>query len=89
MPSEAAFWTVAATGKFSDVISGVIVDPTGVKVPVNRGYSRSNRSRDTRLPHFVTNDDNDDAGRQAGVLPKDSNYLENRQGRHHNGDRAA
>ena len=44
----------------SDVISGVAVDPTGVKVRVKCGDSTSNCSRDTRLPHFVTNDDNDD-----------------------------
>ena len=43
----------------SDVISGVIADPTSVKVPVKFGDSKSNRSRDIRLPHFVTNDDND------------------------------
>ena len=36
-----------------DVISSVIVDPTGVKVRVKFGDSRSNRSRDIRLPHFV------------------------------------
>ena len=45
----------------SDVISGMVVDPTGVKVPVKFGDSRSNRSRDIRLPHFVTNDS--DSGR--------------------------
>ena len=45
----------------SDVISGAVVDLTGVKVPVKFGDSRSNRSRDIRLPHFVTNDN--DAGR--------------------------
>ena len=37
----------------SDVISGAVIDPTGVKVHVKFGYSRSNRSRDIRLPHFV------------------------------------
>ena len=37
----------------SDVISGVVVDPTGLKVCVKFGYSRPNRSRDIRLPHFV------------------------------------
>ena len=37
----------------SDVISGVIVDPTGVKVRVKFVDSRSNRSRDIRLPHFA------------------------------------
>ena len=46
------------------------VDPTGVNVLVKFGDSRSNGSRDIRLPHFVTNDndhdndDNDDAGRR-------------------------
>ena len=55
----------------SDVISGVVVDPTGIKVPVKFGDSRSNRSRDLRLPLFVTNDNDDnndddnDAGRRA------------------------
>ena len=45
----------------SDVISGVFVDPTSLKVRVKFGDSRSNHSRDIglRLPHFVTNDDND------------------------------
>ena len=46
----------------SDVISGVVVDSTGVKVRVKFGDSRLNRSRDIRLPHFVTNDD---AGRRT------------------------
>ena len=36
-----------------DVISGAVVDPTGVKVRVKFGDSRSNRSRDIRLPNFV------------------------------------
>ena len=45
----------------SDVISGVVVEPAGVKVRVTYVDSRSNCSRDIRLPHFVTNDDNDDA----------------------------
>ena len=45
----------------SDVISGVVVNPTGVKVHVKLGDSRLNRSRDIPLPHFVTNDN--DAGR--------------------------
>ena len=44
------------TEEVSDVISGVIVDPTGMKVRVEFGDSRSNRARDIRLPHFVTND---------------------------------
>ena len=37
----------------SDVIFGVVVDLTDVKVPVKFGDSRLNRSRDIRLPHFV------------------------------------
>ena len=50
----------------SDVISGVIVDPISVKVAVKCGDSRSNRSPDIRLPHFVTSDgDYDDAGGQT------------------------
>ena len=40
----------------SDVISGVDVEQVGVKVQVTFGDSSSNRSRDIRLPHFVTND---------------------------------
>ena len=52
---------------FSDVKSGVVVDPMGVKVPVKFGDSMSNRYRDMRLPHVVTNDDDndDDAGRRT------------------------
>ena len=42
-------------------MSGVVVDPTGVKVRVHFSDSRPSRSRDIRLPHFVTNYDNDDA----------------------------
>ena len=54
----------------------MVVDPTGVKVPVKFGNSRSNHSRDIRLPHFVTNDDNDDAGRYDNrFLPKNQNVL--------------
>ena len=49
----------------SDVVSGVVVDPTGVKIPVKFGDSRSNRSRNIRLPHFATNDNDDDAGRRT------------------------
>ena len=37
----------------SDVIYGVVVEPAGVKVRVKFGDSRSNSSRDIRLPHFV------------------------------------
>ena len=41
----------------------MVVDLNDVKVGVQLGDSRSNRSRDVRLPHFVTNDDDDnDAG---------------------------
>ena len=47
----------------SDVISGAVVDATGVKVRVKFGDSVSNRSRDIRLSHFVMNDD--DAGRRT------------------------
>ena len=35
----------------------IVVDPTGRKVRVNVSDSGSNRFRDIRLPHFVTNDD--------------------------------
>ena len=50
MPSEAAF-SIVFHCSFrpevdSDVISGIVVDPLGVKVPVKFGNSRSNRSRD-------------------------------------------
>ena len=37
----------------------MVVDPAGLKVLVKFGGSMSNRSRDNRLLHFVTNDDND------------------------------
>ena len=37
----------------SDVMSGVVVEPKGLKVRVKFGDSRSNRSGDMRLPHFV------------------------------------
>ena len=43
----------------SDVISGVGVEQVGMKVRVKFGDSMSNRYRDIRLPHFVTNEDND------------------------------
>ena len=49
-----------ACANFGDVISGVFVDPTGVKVPGKFVNSRLNRSREIRLPHFVTNDNDDD-----------------------------
>ena len=48
---------------YGDVISGVVVDSTGETVPVKLDDSRSNRSRDILLPHYVTNDDDNDAGR--------------------------
>ena len=47
------------------VTSGEVVDPTCAKVHVKFADSRSNRSRDIRLPQFVMNDDNDDAGRRT------------------------
>ena len=45
-------------------MSGVVVDPIGVKARVKFIDYRSNCSRNIRLPHFVTNDDadNDNAG---------------------------
>ena len=49
----------------SDVISGVDVEQVGMNTRVKFGDSRSNRSRDIRLPHFVTNDDDNDAGRRT------------------------
>ena len=56
-----------------DVISAVVIDQTGMKVRVKFGDSRSNRSRNIRLPHFVTNDDDnddDDAGRRTPMTTK-------------------
>ena len=56
----------------------MVIDPTGAKAHVKFGYSRSNSSRDIRLPHFVMTD-YDDASRRTlcplsktpyGVLPK-------------------
>ena len=41
----------------SDVIFGPVVDPPGMKAHVKCCDSRSNRSRDIRLPHFVTDDE--------------------------------
>ena len=58
----------------SDAMSGVVIDPTGMKVRVNW----SNHSRDIRLPHFVTNDDDT---RRTPVITK--------QGHHNNGAQAA
>ena len=37
----------------SDVISGVVAEPIGMKVRVKFGDTRSSRSRDIRMPHFV------------------------------------
>ena len=51
---------------YSDVISSVVTDPTGVTVGEKFGYFRSSHSRDIRLPHFVTNDDDDNSG-DAGL----------------------
>ena len=45
-----------------DVMSSEVVDPTGVDVRAQDGDSRSNRSRDIRLPHFVTSGDDDVEG---------------------------
>ena len=53
------------------------VDLMGVRVRVKFGDSRSNRSRDVRLPHFDTNDDyNDDADRRTltAFCIKPTNY---------------
>ena len=41
----------------SEVISGVAVEYRGVDDPVKLGDSGSNRFRDIRLPHFVTDDE--------------------------------
>ena len=48
----------------SDVISGANVGQGGygTDVLVKLGKFRPNRSRDIRLPHFVANDNDDDAG---------------------------
>ena len=60
-PPEAAFSTVFRGNFWPEVgigvMSGAVVDPTGTKGRVQFGDSRSNRSRDIRLPHLVTNDD--------------------------------
>ena len=45
-----------------DIISGANVGRVGMDVPVKFGDSRSNRSRDIRLPYFAMNKEND-AGR--------------------------
>ena len=41
----------------SDVMPGVVADTTDMGVSVKFGYSRSHRSLDMRLPHFVMDDD--------------------------------
>ena len=40
-----------------DVMSGAALVYVGVDVPTKFGDSRSSRSRDIRLPHFVTDDE--------------------------------
>ena len=52
----------------SDVISSTVVELTSVKIAVKLGGSWSNPSRDIQLPHFVTNDDNNDAGQRTLCL---------------------
>ena len=49
----------------------MVAEATGLKVPVKFGVSTSNSSRDMRLPHFVTNDDDTGVGRslQKGKTP--------------------
>ena len=63
----------------SDVISGVVVDSTGMKkVRVKFDDSMSNHCRDIRLPHFVTDKritlvyagHHIRPKRRTGVLPK-------------------
>ena len=51
-PSQASFSALFRTS-ITSVISGVVVDPTSVKVPVKFGDSRSNRSRDLRTTTTV------------------------------------
>ena len=51
----------------SDVISGMIVTPVGMKVGVKLCNSKSNRSRDIRLPHYLPNDNDDESDDDAGV----------------------
>ena len=43
-------------------MSGVNIGLVGLDALEKFGDSRSNGSRDMRLPHFVTNDDDDGAG---------------------------
>ena len=40
----------------NDIISGVVVQDVGLDVVTKLGDSRLNRSRDIRLPHFLTNE---------------------------------
>ena len=68
--SEASFWSFSNVDDFrqevnSDVISSEFVDTTCVKVRVVFGISRSNRSRDIRLTHFVATNNDDDTGRRT------------------------
>ena len=44
----------------SDVMSGVVVDPSSLKILVKFGVSRTDRARVIRLTHFVTNNDDAD-----------------------------
>ena len=46
----------------SNVVSGMVIEMTGVEAGVKFGDSRSNLSRDIRLPHFAMNDYNNDVG---------------------------
>ena len=61
--SEAAMSTVFHDNFWlevvSDVMSGVDVEQVDVDVYIKFGDSRLNGSWDTRLPHFVTDDDNE------------------------------
>ena len=69
----------------SDVISGIVVDPTGVDVGVKCDDSKSNRSQHIRLSHFVTHDERTTTPtyahqhirtkRHIGVLPKNDDNL--------------
>ena len=56
----------------SDAMSSAVADSTGAKVPVELADSRLSRSRDTRLPHFVTNDD--EATTRTTTTPADGPY---------------
>ena len=50
-----------------DIISSVVIEPKSANVRVKFGDSRSNRSPDIRLLHFVTN--NDDVSRPRRRMP--------------------